>query len=295
MSDPEWLAQRFEAERTRLRQVAYRMLGSLDEADDAVQEAWLRLSRTDGSAIENLGAWLTTVVGRVCLDMLKARRTRSGAQGSSRLPEPIVTIDGAPGPEEQALIADSIGLALLVVLETLSPDERLAFVLHDTFGLPFDKVAPIVGRSPTAARQLASRARRRVRAAAPTSATDPAGQERLVNAFFAAAQRGDFDALIEMLHPDVVLRSDGGPDSPFTLPPIEGAEAVIHAALAGARSGRPVRPALVNGAPGALIGEPGQPFAVVGFTVSGGRIAELDFIIDPAKLTRIASGNGEDA
>jgi RNA polymerase sigma-70 factor, ECF subfamily len=263
------------------------MLGTLDEADDAVQEAWLRLSRTDASAIENLGAWLTTVMGRVCLNMLQARRARRETQVGSWLPEPIVTIDGAPSPEDEVLIADSVGLALLVVLETLTPAERLAFVLHDTFGVSFEEIAPLVDRTPAAARQLASRARRRVRGVQPASEAALAEQGRLVEAFFAAARRGDFDALIEILDPDVVLRADAGPDSPFALPPIEGAEAVIQAALSGARSGRAVRQVLVNGAPGAIIGEPDNPFAVVAFAVASGHIVELDFILDPAKLARI--------
>ncbi len=295
MSDREWLAERFEEQRPQLRRIAYRMLGTLDETDDAVQEAWLRLSRTDAAAVENLGAWLTTVVGRVCLDMLRARRSRREDYVGSWLPEPIVTIGDDPNPEAEALIADAVGLALLVVLETLTPAERLAFVLHDTFAVPFEEIAAIVGRSPAATRQLASRARRRVQGARPIPDADLTEQRRVVDAFFAAARAGDFDALIGVLDPDVVLRVDAGADSRLAQPPIEGAAAVAHEAVARAGFGPPVRPAVVNGVAGAVIGLPGRPFAVVGFTVWNGRITEVDFVLDREKLTRLSTHNEENA
>ena len=295
MSDREWLAERFEEERPRLRRIAYRMLGTLDETDDAVQEAWLRLSRTNDSAVENLSAWLTTVVGRVCLDMLRARRSRREEYVGTWLPEPIVTIDEHPNPEEEALIADAVGLALLVVLETLSPAERLAFVLHDTFAVPFGEIAAILGRSPAATRQLASRARRRVQGARPTPDANLTEQRRVVDAFFSAARAGDFDALIGVLDPDVVLRVDAGADSRLAQPPIEGAATVAREAVVRARFGPPVRPAVVNGAAGAVIGRPGRPFAVVGFTVSNGRITALDFVLDQEKLARLTAHDEESA
>jgi len=264
------LAERFEEERPQLRRIAYRMLGTVDEADDAVQEAWIRLSRTDDSSLENLAAWLTTVVGRVCLDMLRTRRSRREEFVGSWMPEPIVAIDGAPTPEEEALIADGVGLALYIVLETLAPAERLAFVLHDMFAMPFDEIAPIVGRSPEAARQLASRARRRVQGAAPAVPdVELAEQRKVVEAFLAAAREGDFDALLEMLDPEVTLRVDAGPGSPLAHEPIVGAEAV----LAEARRFRALapysRPAIVNGVAGAVVGRPdGTVFTVVALTVA---------------------------
>ena len=287
MDERDWLAERFEEHRPHLRTIAYRMLGSVNETDDAVQEAWLRLSRTEDGAVENLGAWLTTVVGRVCLDMLRARRARREDYVGSWLPEPIVTFDDRPGPEQEALLADSVGLALLVVLETLSPRERLAFVLHDMFAVPFEEIASIVGSSPAATRQLASRARRRVQGVAPRPDPDLAEQRRVVDAFLAAARAGDFDALIAVLDPDVVFRVDAGALSPQARPPIEGAEAVARQVVArGARFAPYARPALVNGAAGAVVGPPGRPIGVVGFTVSGGRIVALDLVTDPAKLRR---------
>jgi RNA polymerase sigma factor (sigma-70 family) len=291
VTDAEWLAEQFEQERPRLRAVAYRMLGSLTEGEDAVQEAWLRLSRAD-RRIDNLAGWLTTVVARVCIDMLRARRARPDDLAGSWLPEPIVTVPGdAADPEQEALLADSVGLALLVVLETLTPAERLAFVLHDMFGVPFDEIAPITGRSPAATRQLASRARRRVRVAAPEPDRDLAEQRRVLDAFLAASRAGDFEALLEVLDPDVVFRFDPGPGSPLARPPIVGAADVARQVLA---RGTPIapraRPALVNGAMGAYVGTPERPFAVVGLTIVGGRIREIDLIIDPAKLRPAGSG-----
>jgi RNA polymerase sigma factor (sigma-70 family) len=287
MTDRDWLAQRFEEERPHLRRIAYRMLGTLDDTDDAVQEAWLRLSATDESAIDNLAAWLTTVVGRVCLDMLRARRARHEDFVGSWLPEPIVAIDESPTPEEEALIADGVGLALLAVLETLSPPERLAFVLHDMFAMPFDEIATIVGRSPAATRQLASRGRRRVQGATSTSDVGLDEQRRVVDAFIAASRNGDFDGLIALLDPDVVLRVDAGEGHPLTKGPVVGAEPVAAEASRWAGMAPLARPAVVNGAAGAVIGRPGRPFAVVGITVANGRITEMDFVLDPAKLARI--------
>jgi RNA polymerase sigma-70 factor (ECF subfamily) len=264
------------------------MLGTLDEADDAVQEAWIRLSRSDDSAVDNLGAWLTTVVSRVCLDMLRSRRSRREEFVGSWMPEPIVAIDGAPTPEEEALIADGVGLALYIVLETLSPAERLAFVLHDMFAMPFDEIAAIVGRTPESARQLASRARRRVQGAHPEPDVALAEQKRVVDAFLAAAREGDFDALLEMLDPEVVLRVDAGPDSPLAKPPIVGAEAVLGEARKWSAVAPYSRPAIVNGVAGAVIGRPdGTVFSVVALTVAGGRITAIDFVVDPAKLVHV--------
>jgi RNA polymerase sigma factor (sigma-70 family) len=288
MSDRDWLAEQFEEHRPHLRRVAYRMLGTIDDSDDAVQEAWLRLSRSDDSAIENLGGWLTTVVGRVCLDMLRTRRSRREDSVGSWLPEPVVTVGDQSDPEHESLLADSVGLALLVVLETLAPPERLAFVLHDMFGMPFEEIAPIVDRSPAATRQLASRARRRVRGAKPESNGDLAEQRQVVDAFLAAAREGDFDSLIAVLDPDVVFRMDLGPDSSQARPKVEGAEAVARQILArGAPFAPLARPAIVNGTAGAIVGLRGRPFAVAGFTVSNGRITEIDIIADPDKLPRL--------
>jgi RNA polymerase sigma factor (sigma-70 family) len=287
MSDRDFLAKRFEEERPQLRRIAYRMLGTVDEADDAVQEAWIRLSRTNESSVENLGAWLTTVVSRVALDMLRARRSRREEFVGSWMPEPIVSIDDRPSPEDEALIADGVGIALYVVLETLSPAERLAFVLHDMFAVPFDEIAAIVGRSPEATRQLASRARRRVQGAHPEPDVELSEQQRVVDAFFAAARDGDFDALLELLDPAVTLRVDAGPGSPLAREPIVGADAVLAEARQWSALTPFGRPAIVNGAAGAVIGRPGRPFAVVGITVAHGRITALDFVVDPSKLARI--------
>jgi RNA polymerase sigma-70 factor, ECF subfamily len=284
MQDRDWLAARFEEHRRHLQAVAYRMLGSLGEADDAVQEAWLRLSRSDTSEVENLGGWLTTVVGRVCLDMLRSRRSRREEPLDAHVPEPIVSREDDADPEHQALLADSVGLALLVVLQTLAPAERLAFVLHDMFAVPFDEIAPIVGRSPAAARQLASRARRRVQGEAPVPDADVARQREVVNAFIAAAREGDFEALLEVLDPDVVLRADRGAVPAGASTVIRGATAVAENATSFASLAPFGRPALVNGAAGMVVAPQGQPYAVLGFTVRGGRIVEIDVLADPARL-----------
>jgi len=288
MRDRDFLAERFEQERPQLRRIAYRMLGTLDEADDAVQEAWIRLSRTDESSVQNLGAWLKTVVGRVCLDMLRMRRSRREQFVGSWMPEPIVAIDDAPTPEDEALIADGVGLALHVVLETLTPAERLAFVLHDMFAVPYDEIAAIAGRSPQAARQLASRARRRVQGAKPEPDAGLAEQQQVVRAFLAAAREGNFDALLELLDPEVTLRVDAGPDGPLAQPPVVGAHAVLAEARRWSAMAQHSRPAIVNGVAGAVIGRPGHLFAVVAVTVTRGHITALDFVIDPAKLARVA-------
>jgi RNA polymerase sigma-70 factor (ECF subfamily) len=289
MRDRDFLARRFEEQRPQLRRIAYRMLGTLDEADDAVQEAWLRLGRTDESAVENLGAWLTTVVSRVCLDMLRTRRSRREEFVGSWMPEPIVTIEDQLSPEDEALIADGVGIALYVVLETLSPAERLAFVLHDMFAMPFDEIARIAGRTPEAARQLASRARRRVQGATVEPDVELAEQRRIVDAFLEAARRGDFDALLEMLDPDVTLRVDAGPGSPLARPPIVGAEEVLAEARRWMALAPYSRSAVVNGVAGAVVGRPdGTVFTVVALTVANGRINAIDFVVDPAKLARIS-------
>jgi RNA polymerase sigma factor (sigma-70 family) len=281
MDERDWLAEQFEEHRGHLRAVAYKMLGSLSEADDAVQESWLRLSRSDVSEVENLRAWLTTVVARVSLNVLRSRRTRREEPLDVRVPDPVVARDDGTQPEHEALLADSVGLALLVVLDTLGPAERLAFVLHDMFGVPFEEIAGMVDRSPAAARQLASRARRRVQGAAPVPDADLAAQRRVVDAFFAAARDGDFDALVAVLHPDVVSRGDGGPGASVV---VRGAREVAARALTFARLAPFVRPALVNGAAGAVVAPRGEPFSVLGFTVVGGRIVEIDAITDPERL-----------
>src|ERR671911_1898654 len=288
MDEQDWLAKQFEEYRSHLRAVAYRMLGSLSEVDDAVQEAWLRLSRSETSGVENLGGWLTTVVGRVCLDMLRSRTSRRvvplGEPLGARVPEPLVSHADGIDPEHEALLADSVGLALLVVLEMLAPAERLAFVLHDLFGVPFDEIAPIVGRSPAAARQLASRARRRVRGAAPAPDADLTGQRQVVDAFFAAARDGDFDALVAVLDPDVVLRSDGGAVRPAASVVVHGAQAVAERAFSFAQLSPYVRPALVNGIAGVVVAPRGRPFSVMAFTVRNGKIVEIDALADPERL-----------
>jgi RNA polymerase sigma factor (sigma-70 family) len=286
VDEREWLAERFEEHRTRLKAVAYRMLGSLTEADDAVQEAWLRLSRTDADGIENLNAWLTTVVGRVSLNMLRSRRSRREEPLGPHVPEPIVDAADGTAPEHKALLADSVGLALLVVLEELTPAERLAFVLHDMFAVPFDEIGPIVDRSPAAARQLASRARRRVRGA-PEPDPDLERQREVINAFLAASREGDFDALVAVLDPNVVLRGDTGAEGPGPLREIRGAEAVAREALIFSRLDLQIQPALVNGAAGVVVTRHGVPFSVGGFTVSDGRIVEIDFLADPERLCQL--------
>jgi RNA polymerase sigma factor (sigma-70 family) len=285
MEEHEWLAQRFDAHRTHLRAVAYRMLGSISEADDAVQQTWLRLSRSDTSGIENLGGWLTTVVGRVCLDMLRSRRSRREEPLGARFPDPIVGRQGGIDPEHEALLSDSLGLALLVVLETLSPAERLAFVLHDMFAVPFGEIAPIVGRSPAASRQLASRARRRVRGAATVPDADLNRQREVVDAFLAAARGGDFDALVAVLDPDVVLRSDRGAVPAGASREVRGAPAVAR--RAAKERARAARPALVNGAVGVVVAPRGRLLMVLGFTIRGGKIVEIDAIADPARLRKL--------
>jgi RNA polymerase sigma-70 factor, ECF subfamily len=281
----DWLAQRFEENRTHLRAVAYRMLGSISEADDALQEAWLRLSRSDTSSIENPGGWLTTVVARVCLDMLRSRRSRREGPLGVHVPEPIVSRQDGTDPEREALLADSVGPALLVVLETLSPAERLAFVLHDMFGVPFEEIAPIVGRSQTAARQLASRARRRVRGAAPSPDADLTRQREVVDAFLAAARGGDFDALVAVLDPDVVLRADSGAVHAGLTREVRGAPAMAKRAVKG--RARAARPALVNGAVGVVVAPRGRLLMVLGFTIRHGRIVEIDILADLARLRQL--------
>ena len=285
MGERDDLADGFEANRSHLRAVAYRMLGSVDDADDAVQEAWLRLSRSDTAAVENLGGWLTTVVARVSLDMLRSRTSRREQPLGTHVPQPIVSREDDVDPEQQALLADSVSLALLVVLETLSPAERLAFVLHDMFTVPFDEIAPIVGRSPTAARQLASRARRRVRGAVPAPDADRARQREVVDAFLAAARDGDFDALLAVLDPDVVLRVDRGARA--TSREIRGASAVVEQARTFTRLARFARAARVNGSAGFVVASPTGPLAVAGFAIAGGRIVEIDLLADPTRLREL--------
>jgi RNA polymerase sigma-70 factor (ECF subfamily) len=288
MDEQQWLAERFEQQRPRLRAVAYRMLGSLSEADDAVQEAWLRLSRSDADEIDNLDAWLTTVVARLSLNMLRSRRTRREEPWGPRMPEPIVDPADGVDPEHEALLADSVGLAMLVVLETLTPPERLAFVLHDMFGIPFEEIAPIVDRSPAAARQLASRARRRVRGRSPEAEPDVERQREVIEAFAAAAREGDFDALVAVLDPDVVLRADGVAGVPVEgLIEVRGAETVASRALSFRRMDLDQRPALINGAAGVVTLQDGKPFSIAAVTVRDGRIVELDFVSDPEILARL--------
>jgi RNA polymerase sigma-70 factor (ECF subfamily) len=286
----EWLADRFEEHRVHLRAVAYRLLGSLTEADDAVQQAWLRASGSGGEDVENVGGWLTTIVARVALNMLRARSARREEAYGVRLPDPVVSADAELQPEEEALLADSVGLALLVVLDSLGPAERLAFVLHDVFQLPFEEIAPMVGRTPVAARQLASRARRRVQGAdVPAADPDRARQRAVVDAFFAAARGGDFESLVALLDPDIVLRADFGPRHAARSLVIRGASNVTGYAFMGAAlAGSQVIPALVNGAAGAVIMVGGRPFAVMGFIVAEGRIMEIDAIADPERVRRIA-------
>jgi RNA polymerase sigma-70 factor (ECF subfamily) len=281
----ERLARQFEGQRPHLRAVAYRVLGSLSEADDAVQDAWLRLSRSDTSDVENLRAWLTTVVARVALNMLRTRRTRHEQPLDMRVPDPIVDRADGTDPEHEALLADSIGLALLVVLETLTPAERLAFVLHDMFAVPFEEIAPIVERSPEATRQLASRARRRVRGVAPVPDADLTAQWEVVEAFLAAARNGDFDALVAVLDPDVVLRADGGATGQSAL--VRGAEAVAGRALTFSRIDLTMRRALINGAAGMVSFLHGEPFSIAAFTIADGAIAEIDFLADPERIARL--------
>jgi len=296
MEESDWLATRFEEHRAHLRAVAYRMLGSLADADDAVQDTWLRLSRAGTDDVENLGGWLTTIVARVSLNMLRSRRTRREEPLETRLPDPVVSPDEGPQPEDEALLADSVGLALQVVLDTLPPAERLAFVLHDMFDLPFEEIAPVVGRTPTAARQLASRARRRVRgvdARAPDR--DISRQRAVVDAFFLAARDGDFDALVAVLDPVVVVRIDGGKRLAATSMTITGAPAVARQALKGLTSLMHVaelHPALVNGAAGVVVTVRGRPVTVMGFTITEGKIVAIDSLADPDRVPAIAAAFG---
>ena len=287
MNDQDYLAERFEANRPHLRGVAFRMLGSVTEADDAVQEAWIRLSRTDTSDVENLRAWLTTVVGRVCLNMLRSRKTRREASLETHLPDPIVSPEAGMDPEQEALLGDSVGLALLVVLDALTPAERVAFVLHDVFALPFDDIAPIVGRTPTAARQLASRARRRVQGA-PVPDVDLDGQWIVVEAFLAAARDGDFERLLAVLDPEVVVRSDGGSARPGMTSLVRGPQAVAQQAILFRGFAETSTRVLVNGVPGGVAWNPdGSPFAVLALTVTRGRIVAIDVLADPDRLAQL--------
>jgi len=286
MDAQQWQAEQFEQNRAHLRAVARRMLGSAPEADDAVQEAWLRLSRAGTSEVENLGGWLTTVVARVSLNMLRSRRSRRQEPLRLHMPDPIVDPAAGSDPEHETLLADSVGLALLVVLETLAPAERLAFVLHDMFGVPFDEIAPIVDRSPEATRQLASRARRRLQGESTIPDADLGQQRLVVNAFMAAARDGDFDALVAVLDPDVVLRADWGPD-PGASRQVRGSEAVARQARTYSLLGLLTQPALINGVAGAVTTRDGQPFAVGAFTVRGGKIVAIDILADVARLRQL--------
>lgn len=287
MPDNGRLAMQFEEHRSRLRSMAYRMLGSVSEADDAVQETWLRLSRTDADRVENLGGWLTTALARVCLDLLRKRERRREDPLTPYVPEPVVTPADRSDPEHEALLADAVGLALLVVLERLAPAERLAFVLHDMFGVPFEDIAPIVRRTPTATRQLASRARHRVQGS-PLPDADLRQQRRIVDAFFAAARDGDLSALMAVLDPDVVVRADFGPLRPSASREIRGAEEVARSATTFRQFAPYARRAMVNGTPGLVARQPnGTPYAVLGFTVRGQRIAEIDVLADPQRLEHL--------
>jgi RNA polymerase sigma-70 factor, ECF subfamily len=284
MDERDWLAERFQEHRPRLRAVAYRILGSTSEADDAVQEAWIRLSRSNAGEIDNVEAWLVTVVGRVALNMLRSRKTRREEPLGGHLPDPIVDRTDGIDPEHEALLADSVGLALLVVLETLTPAERLAYVLHDMFSVPFDEIGAILERSPDAARQLASRGRRRIRGADMTPDADAAAQQEVVEAFLAAARSGDFDALIAVLDPDIVLREDNGSG---TIVKVRGAENVARRAKAASQLGLVARPALINGAPGWVSLLDGAIFAIGALTQHDGRITTMDILLDPARLARL--------
>ncbi len=287
MNEQDWLAQRFEQDRRRLRAVAYRMLGSVREAEDAVQEAWLRLSGSEPGEIENLSAWLTTVVARVSLNMLRSRAIRREEPLSPHLPDPIVDPADGVDPEHEAMLADSVGLAMLVVLETLTPPERLAFVLHDMFGVPFEEIATLLERSPQAARQLASRARRRVRAQPTTPDVGVSGQREVVNAFLAAAREGNFDALVATLDPDVVLRADGGAALAAVSAEVHGALNVARRAIMWSRVDLTMHPALVNGAAGMVATRNGVVFSIASVIVRNGKIVEMDFLADPERLARL--------
>ncbi|MEU8431846.1 sigma-70 family RNA polymerase sigma factor [Streptomyces sp. NPDC029216] len=291
MNDKDDLARRFDEHRPHLRAVAYRMLGSLSDAEDAVQEAWFKLNRSDVGGVENLGGWLTTVVGRVCLDMLRSRTTRreeplDAGDGPVRLPDPVLSGPEGIDPEQEVLLADSVGIALMVVLETLGPAERLAFVLHDTFAVPFEEIAPLVEKTPAATRQLASRARRRVQHAAPATDTDVTRLRQVVDAFLSAARGGDFEALVSVLHPEITARSDGGTLLPSSLR--RGARETASQAITFARFAKDARPVLVNGAPGVIALDPdGRLLSVMAFTVRDGLITALDILTDPERLARL--------
>jgi RNA polymerase sigma-70 factor (ECF subfamily) len=282
------LARRFEQNRGRLWAVAFRMLGASGEADEAVQEAWLRLARSDPDGIENLTSWLTTVVARICLDMLRARKARREEPLGPHVPDPIVSPLEGSDPEHEALVADSVGLAMLGVLETLSPEERVAFVLHDMFAVPFEQVGDLIDRSPVAARKAASRARKRVEAEPTAPDVDLERQREVVDAFFEAAREGDFDALVAVLHPEIVLRSDGGAARPSANHLIRGAAEVASRALTFSHLGPFARPVLVNGVPGVLVAPQGKPFSVMAFTVAGGKVAAIDVLADPDRLERLS-------
>jgi RNA polymerase sigma factor (sigma-70 family) len=284
MDERDWLAERFQQHRPRLRAVAYRMLGSTSEADDAVQEAWIRLSRSNAGGIDNLEAWLVTAVGRVALSMLRSRKTRREEPLDAHLPDPIVDRADGIDPEHEALLADSVGLALLVVLETLTPAERLAYVLHDMFSVPFDEIGAILDRSPDAARQLASRGRRRIRSADTTPDADAAAQQEVVEAFLAAARDGDFDALVAVLDPDIVVREDTGSG---TIVEVRGAENVARRAMAVSQLGLVARPARINGAAGWISLLDGEVYAIAALTLQNGRITTMDILLDPARLARL--------
>ncbi len=284
MDEGDWLAERFEAHRTHLRSVAYRILGSLSEADDAVQEAWLRLSRSDTSGVENLGGWLTTIVARVCLNMLESRKSRREEPVGAEMPDPVASNQDGADPEQQALLAEGVGLALLVVLDTLAPAERLAFVLHDIFAVPFDEIAPMVERSPAAARQLASRARRRVQGAATVREGDLTRQRAVVGAFLAASRGGDFDALLALLDPDIVLRADRTAVQVGASKEVRGPAAVAEIFSGRARA---AQPALVNGAAGAVWARGGRPRVAFSFTVKRGKIVAIDLLADPERLRQL--------
>jgi RNA polymerase sigma factor (sigma-70 family) len=294
MNDDQWLAGHFERHRPHLRAVAYRLLGSLAEADDAVQDTWLRVSRSGADDVANLGGWLTTITARVCLNMLRSRSRRREEPLAAHMPDPVISPDGIFQPEEQALLADSVGLALLVVLDTLSPDERLAFVLHDMFELPFKQIAAMIGRTPAAAKQLASRARHRMKGAEFPAAPDIARQRKVVDAFFSAARLGDFDALLAVLHPGVLLRIEADARHHAASMLVRGSSDVAGQAVKGFRQmfGSPaaeLHPVLVNGSAGVVVTMDGQPFTVISFTVADGKIAEIDAIADPGRVRRLAS------
>lgn len=282
MDERDWLADQFEAHREHLRAVAYRMLGSLSEADDAVQASWLNLNRSDTSTVENLGGWMTTIVARICLDMLRSRKSRGEAQLDSSASDAIASGEEESDPEFEAQLADSVGIALMVVLNTLSPDERLAFVLHDIFALPFDEIAPIVGRSSTTARQLASRARRRIRGASNVPSAELDNQREVVSAFLAAARSGDFTALLTLLDPDVVLRSDAGLTPSGKTTEVRGAQKVARLYVWGGGEG--IRPALVNGAAGFIVAPRGELMLIIHLTFKDGLIAAIEAVSDPTRL-----------